>query len=386
MGVDFFEPTIWKFIALGLLILTPLQNAVGRKWVLATLNVMVVCRLLDYSKQQIILFVVGLVCLYAMLQLLQKGLKRTLVAGIAGSILFCLWLLYKLPALSHKIASGRLAPVLVAVGFSYVVLRIIDVMRAVMEEGKPAPDFAQTINYLIPFNMLAAGPIQAYDEFVAQPSVPDALTFKQALEGAERIVQGLFKKYVLAISIDRLFLTGFRSHGGYLFLEVQLYYLWLYLDFSAYSDIAIGIGALLGIATPENFNRPFLARNVIDFWQRWHISLSLFIRRNVFLPLQLAFVRRTGGKHQLAVASLAFLISFTLCGLWHNISMPFLWWGLLQAVGLIVCNAYRTTILKRKGRKWLNQQLANPWLTALSVVSTYEFVAFSLYVEFHHYK
>ncbi len=385
MGVDFFEPYIWKVIALGLLILTPLQNAVARKWVLAILNVLIVCKLLSASKQQVILFIVGLVCLWAILQILQKGLKSKLFVGVAGSILFCFWLLYKLPALLPN-ASSHIAPVLVAIGFSYVVLRIIDVMRSVVEENQPAPDFAQTINYLIPFNMLAAGPIQAYQDFVGQPAVPEALTFQKVLASTERIVQGLFKKYVLALTLERLFLTGFRSHGGYLFLEIQLYYVWLYLDFSAYSDIAVGIGNLLGIATPENFNRPWIARNVIDFWQRWHISLSLFIRRNVFLPLQLAFVRQTNGKNQLAAASLAFLVSFVLCGLWHNISLPFFYWGLLQALGLIVCNAYRHMLIKRKGRKWVSQQLANPWLTAISVVTTYEFVALTLYVEFHPYK
>ena len=84
---------------------------------------------------------------------------------------------------------------------------------------------------------------------------------------------------------------------------MQLNYLWLYLDFSAYSDIAVGVGRLMGVATPENFNRPYLARNMIDFWERWHISLSLFIRRNMFIPIQLALMRRTDGRRPLLVAS-----------------------------------------------------------------------------------
>ena len=96
----------------------------------------------------------------------------------------------------------------------------------------------------------------------------------------------MFKKFVLANALEAAFLTAFRARGPYFFLEVQLNYLWLFLDFSAYSDIAVGIGGLLGVATPENFNRPYLARNSIDFWERWHISLSQFIRRNLFIPIQ----------------------------------------------------------------------------------------------------
>ncbi len=74
----------------------------------------------------------------------------------------------------------------------------------------------------------------------------------------------------------------------------MFFYLWLYLDFSAYSDITVGAGRLMGVATPENFNRPYVARNLVDFWDRWHISLSRFIYRNVFTPVQLFLLRRAG--------------------------------------------------------------------------------------------
>ena len=273
---------------------------------------------------------------------------------------------------------GHLSPILAAVGFSYFGLRFVEVMRAVFEGRHRAPALQMAINYLIPFNMIAAGPIQAYDDFVAQPELPNSLTFRQTLAAAERIVFGLFKKFVLAVTVDRIFLTSFRAHGGYLFIEAQFYYIWLYLDFSAYTDIAIGIGSLLGVGTPENFDRPYLARNIVDFWQRWHISLSLWVRRNLFLPIQLALVRRIQSNNQLFAASIAFLISFLLVGVWHNVSYRWLLWGLIQASGLIVCNAYRHILLKRKGRKWLNQQLVNPWQRAVSIAITFEFFAFSL--------
>ena len=190
----------------------------------------------------------------------------------------------------------------------------------------------------------------------------------------------MFKKYVLANLIEKLFLTGFRAGGPYFVLEMQLNYVWLFLDFSAYSDIAVGVGRLMGVATPENFNRPYVARNAIDYWDRWHISLSQFIRRNLFFPIQLALMRRTDGRYPLGVASFAFMASFLLCGLWHNIGLNWLAWGAYQATGLIACNLYRAYLLKRLGRKGLNRYMANPWVRAAAVVVTFEFIALSLVI------
>ena len=161
----------------------------------------------------------------------------------------------------------------------------------------------------------SAGPIQAFDEFMEDPGVPEPLTFELAVRGAERIAGGLFKKFVVAQTISHVFLTSFRAHAPYAIIEAQFYYLWLYLDFSAYSDIAVGIGTFIGVTTPENFNNPLVARNIIDYWQRWHITLSQFIRRNIYIPVQVSMVRRSDGKNELLIACTAFFVSFLLCGL-----------------------------------------------------------------------
>src|SRR5208282_4285771 len=141
-----------------------------------------------------------------------------------------------------------------AVAFSYVVLRMVELLRAVFEGRHAAPDFPSVINYLVPFHMLAAGPIQDFGDFVNQPPQRPNLTASVALQYSERIVWGLFKKFVLAAILDKVFLTGFRVHGWRWVLEAQLFYLWLYRDFSALADIAVGIGGLRGLATPENFD------------------------------------------------------------------------------------------------------------------------------------
>ena len=165
-----------------------------------------------------------------------------------------------------------------------------------------------------------------------------------------------------------------------MFSEAQLTLIWLYLDFSAYSDVAVGVGRLIGVATPENFNRPYLARNIIDFWERWHISLSQFIRRNIFIPLQLALLRCTDGQRPLLVASLAFSVSFLLCGLWHQISLRWLAWGAFHAAALVICNLYRYWLTKRLGRKGVNRYVANRWIRLVMMALTFEFNVAAVFI------
>lgn len=111
---------------------------------------------------------------------------------------------------------------------------------------------------------MAAGPIARYEELESSDRSP--VTQEDLLVGMDRISTGLFKKFVLAGALQRVFLTGYEQPGPwYGFLEIQVSYLWLYLDFSGYSDIAVGVGRLLGFQVPENFRNPLPSRNLIDF-------------------------------------------------------------------------------------------------------------------------
>ena len=125
---------------------------------------------------------------------------------------------------------------------------------------------------------------------------------------------------------------------------------------------------------------------MIEFWERWHISLSQFIRRNLFIPMQLALVRRTEGRRPLLAASVAFTISFLLCGLWHSISWPWLASGAIQAAGLVVCNLYRHSLTKRLGRKGVGRYLGNRWIKLAAVFLTFEFQALAMAVSVYPIK
>jgi D-alanyl-lipoteichoic acid acyltransferase DltB (MBOAT superfamily) len=376
-----YSVSFWWVVGLALAIVVPLKNPTARKWALAGINLSVfVLAMSNGARASLVealaVFLLALVA-RGLLGLCEGPLGRVSLA-VGGALVLTLFLIHKLPWLGTSLRLTPINPFLGAIGFSYVAVRLIDVARGVFERRHRPPDLASTINYLFPFHMLTAGPIQAYDEFVAQPSIPRSMSTSESLAAMERIAAGVFKKYVLAQGIEQLFLTGFHARGLYMFLEMQLTYLWLYLDFSAYSDIAVGIGRLIGVATPENFNRPYFARNVIDFWERWHISLSMFIRRNLFIPIQVALMRRSDGRSPLLIASFAFTVSFIACGLWHQASRVWLAWGLMQSVGLIICNLYRAMLLKRLGRKGLERYLANPWIRVAAIAVTFEFAAFAV--------
>lgn len=367
--------SFWAFVAVAVVLLSVATRTPWHKACLAWLN-LAFC-LLVVGWQATVALGAVLACLHWACKL---GDPQARLLGVVatGLLLGTTFLMHKLPAMPDG-ASATLKPVLAAIGFSYVFLRTIEYLRAATGGRNPDPHLSDTVNYLIPFHMLAAGPVMAFSDFRRQPVPAAFLSRDEALSAFERIARGLFKKFVLANGlIETVFLTDFKTGGAYFLFEVQMYYLFIYLDFSAYTDIAIGIGRLLGVATPENFNKPLRARNIVVFWERWHISLSQFIRRNLFIPVQLAGMRWTQGRYARLISSIAFSLSFVSVGLWHGLSLRFLLWGAGHALALIVCNLYRDWLTARLGRKGAKAFSERPVVRVAATVLTFEFVAFSL--------
>jgi D-alanyl-lipoteichoic acid acyltransferase DltB (MBOAT superfamily) len=367
--------TFWIVCGAAVLLLVPVQSLAVRKAILACVNATFVVLLLRW---QAIGLAGAILAAYFVLQLIARPRYRIVFSSLLGILVLGLFVIHKLPEVSSNLGADAIMRVLTVIGYSYVALRIIEVLRAVFEERHPAPDFASLLNYLLPFHMLAAGPIQAYDDYVKHANDQFEPSASDVLVGFERIASGLFKKLVLAHLLQTLFLTNLQSEGVYFFLEMQLTFIWLFLDFSAYSDIARGVGILIGVATPENFNRPLLARNLIDFWERWHISLSQFIRRNVFIPVQLFLMRRDDGRSPLLSFAVAIAIAFVLCGLWHGLGIGFLIWGAVQAFGLVVARVYGDVLRARLGKSGVQNYLMNPWFKAAGIVLTFELQATAL--------
>ncbi|MDR1692925.1 MAG: hypothetical protein LBR72_06160, partial [Oscillospiraceae bacterium] len=217
-------------------------------------------------------------------------------------------------------------------GFSYYMFRCIgyqaDVARGRLEPEKNLVSLALFFSF---FPILTMGPINRAGDFltrIRQPERPDGRDVRDILHS---IGFSLFKKFVLADNILTLIEPWFSAkqlnpNGGVWFFLLASYLIALYLDFSAYTDIALGVSRLLGFRVNPNFSAPFLSRSISDFWRRWHMGLSHWFADYLFTPLQLK-LRRFG----IAASVVAAFVTLTISGMWHRFSLNYLAWGFATA-------------------------------------------------------
>jgi alginate O-acetyltransferase complex protein AlgI len=227
-------------------------------------------------------------------------------------------------------------------GISYTV----DVYRRDIRAVRSARDYALFVAF---FPQLAAGPIVRAVEFLPQMETPPTPTAGQVAEGLHLFLIGLFKKLFIADQLDVLFVTPvFGDPCAYdpvaCRWAVIAWAAQLYCDFSGYSDMAIGIAKWFGFELPHNFDAPYRATNIADFWHRWHISLSTWLRDYLYFPL---------GGSRCAPARTYFnlMLLFVLCGLWHGATWPWLAFGV--ANGALIC-LHRAFTRAATGVRWMD--------------------------------
>ena len=197
-------------------------------------------------------------------------------------------------------------------GFSYIAFRLLHTLRDSISGEMPAVSLREYVSYVLFFPALTAGPIDRIERFQRDLQQHDALSAalkaQATLESGRRIVIGVFKKFVLADALALIALSSTNvdqvKSGLWLWVFLYAYALRLYLDFSGYTDIAIGMGQLVGVNLPENFNRPYLKFNIAAFWNSWHITLATWFRAYYFNPLTRALRRM---RFQLPPAVIIFI-------------------------------------------------------------------------------
>ncbi|WP_319582602.1 MBOAT family O-acyltransferase [uncultured Pseudodesulfovibrio sp.] len=233
-------------------------------------------------------------------------------------------------------------------------------------QGFTWPEYGATITY---FPHLVAGPILFHHDTIPQLREPGGIRFSP-----ERVMLflfffsvGLLKKTGLADNIahfsDPIFAQvagGGIPNAGQAWRAALCYSMQLYFDFSGYSDMAIGLGCLLGIRIPANFYSPYRAKNIAEFWQRWHISLGYFLRTYLYIPLG-------GNRKGVSRTLLNLFIVFFLCGLWHGAGWTFVVWGVVHGVGMVVQRLFSSRV------KLPDTRL----VTACSILITFIFAVFA---------
>ena len=225
---------------------------------------------------------------------------------------------------------------------SFFTFEFVHYLMDVAGGGAPIRSPKSFALFAIYFPSLVAGPIKRYQDFTAAlPRALARLELTQVAAGAQRVALGFFKKILLADN-----LTVALGYYEKVFFALSSPQAWLFLaalstrillDFSGYTDIALGLSQMLGLRLPENFNYPYAATGLRDFWARWHISLSSWIRDYIYIPLG-------GNRHGPLRRCSNLVIAFTLCGLWHGGAGHFMLWGLWHGVGLVVQATYRDAL------------------------------------------
>lgn len=250
------------------------------------------------------------------------------LTGIVGSIL------------------GRELPpagIVLPIGISFFTFQIASYLIDVQRGEAPRYPFRRFALFIMLFPHLIAGPIVRHNEIIPQF---DADPRRDGL--AERLVRGVtlfaigfLMKVVIADGLaphaDRIFAAAGTAPQPFLaaWFGALAFALQIFFDFAAYSEMAMGLAMMMGLTFPMNFAMPYRATSLRDFWRRWHMSLSRFLRDYLYVPLG-------GSRHGFARFAFATLLTMGLCGLWHGAGWPFVIWGLVHGIGLIICRAWQT--------------------------------------------
>jgi len=260
-----------------------------------------------------------------------------------------------------------------AVGVSFFVFQNISyILDCYLETIEPSNNFTDYALYMAFFPKLIQGPIERFSAFSAQFAFNGSIGYNDMRDGLFLIMTGILKKVVIADNIA-VFVSGATGNidqqsGFFLLLSIYCYSLQIYFDFSGYTDMAIGSARLFGIKLTNNFNNPYLAVSIQDFWKRWHISLSSWILDYIFKPMQME-LRDYGNKGLFA----SLMTTFIICGAWHGLTVNFIVWGAFH--GAALCVSYITY------KKWMKfckkSNIPAKLVTAIDVFVTFNLVSFS---------
>jgi len=275
--------------------------------------------------------------------------------GILAHYKYTRFLLENLYYLVHGISATApdLPTIILPVGVSFIVFEkityLVDIHRGV---SRPAPGLARYLLYVFFFPKLLAGPIIKYHEMEEQLLAPPEPRWDDVAAGFLRFMMGVAKKVLLANTLatgaDRIFAADPDSVGClHAWLGVLLFTLQIYFDFSGYSDMAIGIARMLGFRLRENFNMPYLSCSITEFWRRWHISLTTWIRDYLYIPLG-------GNRVGTARRYINLWICFLASGLWHGAAWPFIVWGAYNGIFLVLDKLFLLRALDRMPRLLAN--------------------------------
>ena len=323
----------------------------------------------------VILLFVSLIAYFFPLLIEKYDSKSSLIAKSSIVILLLILGLFKyynffVDSFKWLIGNDATIKILLPLGISFYIFSaisyIIDVYRKKYSANK---SILEVFFFMGFFPKLLAGPIVRGDTFFNQTAGIETIKWANIETGIQVFVVGLFKKMVLAdhigIFVDDIFYAPVAFDGSTLLWGVISYSLQIYFDFSGYSDMAIGVSKMFGFEFADNFNYPYISKNVTEFWKRWHISLSSWLQEYLYYSL--------GGNRKGSFRTyLNLFLTMLLGGLWHGAAWTFVVWGAMHGIALIIHKLFMQWKQSKFGDKKTTCFIWN----VLSITITYVFVAF----------
>ena len=264
-----------------------------------------------------------------------------------------------LPLVINKVFALTSLHLLAFIGISYMSFKTIQIMLEISDGLiKEKINIKDYLQFLLFFPTVSAGPIDRSRRFLTE--INEVMPRKEYLElagdGVYRIVLGLLYKVVLSTYVYQMLLAlNNTSTVVYSIKYMYLYTLYLFFDFAGYSLMAVGSSNILGIQTPMNFNKPFLSVDIKDFWTRWHITLSTWLRDFVFSRVLMQVIRKKWFKNRLHNATYAYMVNMLVMGFWHGLSVSYIVYGFYHGVlmaGFEVYQKKSNFYKKNKNKKW----------------------------------
>ena len=350
--MNYFEGNEFFLLLFVVLLIGFVLNYFGKRkdYYILSLSILFAGAIYGKSKSMVVYLLAFIIYQYVLVFIAQRMDSKRLKPLVMLSIL---------PLVVNKVFAITQLHLLAFIGISYMSFKTIQIMLEIsdglIKEKISVKDYLQ---FLLFFPTVSSGPIDRSRRFLKE--INEVMPRKDYLElagdGIYRIVLGLLYKVVLSTYVYQILLALINTGTVvYSIKYMYLYTLYLFFDFAGYSLMAVGSSNVLGIQTPMNFNKPFLSIDIKDFWTRWHITLSTWLRDFVFSRVLMQVIRKKWFKNRLHNAAYAYMVNMLVMGFWHGISVSYIAYGFYHGIlmsGFEIYQKKSTFYKKHKNKTW----------------------------------
>ena len=363
--MNYFEGNEFFLLLFVVLLIGFVLNYFGKRkdYYILSLSILFAGAIYGKSKAMVVYLLAFIIYQYVLVFIAQRMDSKRLKPLVMLSIL---------PLVVNKVFAITQLHLLAFIGISYMSFKTIQIMLEIsdglIKEKISVKDYLQ---FLLFFPTVSSGPIDRSRRFLKEINevMPRKDYIELAGDGIYRIVLGLLYKIVLSTYVyQMLFALSNTGTVVYSIKYMYLYTLYLFFDFAGYSLMAVGSSNILGIQTPMNFNKPFLSIDIKDFWTRWHITLSTWLRDFVFSRVLMQVIRKKWFKNRLHNAAYAYMVNMLVMGFWHGISVSYIAYGFYHGVlmsGFEIYQKKSTFYKKHKNKTWYKLM---SWFVTMNLV------------------